>query len=176
MDAKPPVKPLLHPIANVKRAIKKGEIWSNEVRETMAYFGINNQWATFYLISEAVNLEASMLIDADDFCYVDWGSVSKVGLNPPEGATIPFQVWTHPHPRGDAYWSMTDKNSLAIASAVGLISKAIVLGRGEMKIANWIKQGADEPIQTTGPLSHWTEEKIVKNIITNKNWLNGVEE
>ena len=161
MEAKPPVGPKLHPLDDVESALNRGDLWCDEVRETMAYFGVNDFWPWFYAISETTGMEASLLIDATGLCYVDWGTVSRVGLNPPEGATIPFQVWTHTHPKGFAYWSVTDKSTLSITSVAKILSKAIVLGKGEMKIAEWFESGAESPIAPDGPLSCWSDESVV---------------
>ncbi len=174
-EAKPPVKPILHPLADVESALNRGDVWSDEVRETMAYFGVNDLWPWFYSISETTGMEASMLIDATGLCYVDWGTVSRVGLNPPEGATIPFQVWTHTHPKGFAYWSVTDKSTLAITSVAKILNKAIVLGKGEMKIAEWCESGAESPLAFDGPLSYWSDESVVFTECGPSPWIEGVD-
>ena len=174
MGAKPPVTPKLHPLSDVESSLNRGDVWCDEVRETMAFFGINNLWQWFYQISETVGMEASMLIDSDGFCFVDWGTVSRVGLNPPEGATIPFQVWTHTHPNGFAYWSATDKNTLAITSAAKILTKAIVLGKGEMKSTEWFELGAETPLSSTGPLSCWSDEKVIFTENIESPWVEGV--
>jgi hypothetical protein len=81
-------------------------------------------------------------------------------LNPPKGATIPFKVWTHTHPRGNSYWSFTDRQTLAVASVAKIIRKAIVLGRAQMKESVWSEQPASEPLAESGPLSHWSDELV----------------
>ncbi len=158
MEAKPPVTPVLHSLDDLKAALDRGDVWCDEVRETMAYLGINNMWPRFYSISETVGMEVSMLIDAVGNCYIDWGTISRVGLNPPKGAIIPFQIWTHTHPSGDSYWSFTDRQTLAVASAARIIRKAIVLGRNQMKVSVWDEQPATEPLAESGPLIHWSNE------------------
>ncbi|MDP6742510.1 MAG: hypothetical protein QF807_07265 [Candidatus Thalassarchaeaceae archaeon] len=173
--AKPPVKPILHPLADVESALNRGDVWSDEVRETMAYFGVNDLWPWFYSISETTGMEASMLIDATGLCYVDWGTVSRVGLNPPEGATIPFQVWTHTHPKGFAYWSVTDKSTLAITSVAKILNKAIVLGKGEMKTTEWFESGAESPLAFDGPLSYWSDESVVFTECGPSPWIEEVD-
>lgn len=159
-EAKPPVTPVLHPLDAVNAALERGDVWCDEVRETMAYLGINNLWPRFYSISETVGMEVSMLVDAVGNCYIDWGTISRVGLNPPKGAIIPFQIWTHTHPRGDSYWSSTDRQTLAVASAARIIRKAIVLGRNQMKVSVWGEQPAAEPLADSGPLIYWSDEPI----------------
>lgn len=174
MEAKPPVTPILHSLADVEASLNRGDVWCDEVRETMAYFGANDIWPWFYYISESVGMEASMLIDAAGLCYVDWGTISRVGLNPPEGATIPFQVWTHTHPNGSSYWSATDKSTLAITSAAKILTKAIVLGKGEMKSAEWFEAGAETPIESHGPLSCWSDEGVVLIECVKSPWIEEV--
>ena len=159
-EAKPPVTPVLHPLEVVEEALERGDVWSDEVRETMAYLGINNHWPWFYSISETVGMEVSMLVDAEGLCFIDWGTISRVGLNPPKGATIPFKIWTHTHPRGNSYWSLTDRQTLAVASVAKIIRKAIVLGRAQMKVSVWSEQPASEPLAESGPLSHWSDELV----------------
>jgi hypothetical protein len=141
----------------------------------MAYFGVNDLWPWFYSISETTGMEASMLIDATGLCYVDWGTVSRVGLNPPEGATIPFQVWTHTHPKGFAYWSVTDKSTLAITSVAKILNKAIVLGKGEMKTTEWFESGAESPLAFDGPLSYWSDESVVFTECGPSPWIEEVD-
>ena len=159
-EAKPPVTPVLHPLDAVNAALERGDVWCDEVRETMAYLGINDHWPWFYSISETVGMEVSMLVDAEGLCFIDWGTISRVGLNPPKGATIPFKIWTHTHPRGDSYWSLTDRQTLAVASAARIIRKAIVLGQDQMKVSVWSEQPVAEPLADSGPLSHWSDELV----------------
>jgi len=159
-EPRPPVAPVLHPLDVVEEALERRDVWCDEVRETMAYLGINNHWPWFYSLSETVGMEVSMLVDAEGLCYIDWGTISRVGLNPPKGATIPFQIWTHTHPRGDSYWSLTDRQTLAVASVAKIIRKAIVLGRAQMKESVWSEQPAVEPLAESGPLSHWSDELV----------------
>ena len=159
-EARPPVAPVLHSLDAVEAALEQGDVWSDEVRETMAYLGVNNHWPWFYSISETVGMEVSMLVDAEGLCFIDWGTISRVGLNPPKGATIPFKIWTHTHPRGDSYWSLTDRQTLAVASVAKIIRKAIVLGRSQMKESLWSEQPATKPLAESGPLSHWSDELV----------------
>ena len=174
-EARPPVAPVLHPLGVVEEALERRDVWSDEVRETMAYLGINDHWPWFYSLSETVGMEVSMLVDAEGLCYIDWGTISRVGLNPPKGATIPFQIWTHTHPRGNSYWSMTDRQTLAVASVAKIIRKAIVLGRAQMKESVWSEQPAAEPLAESGPLSHWTDELVQQVEMGVSPWIAEVE-
>ena len=160
-DARPPVEPVLHPTEDVEAALERGDVHCDAVRQTLAYLGSNEQWSWFYSISDLVGMEVSLLIDGDGQCFVDWGTVSRVGLNPPEGGVIPFRVWVHTHPSGNAYWSATDLHTLAVASAARIMLSAFVLGRGEMKCAHWTAEAVEQPLDTFGPLSNWTDESVV---------------
>ena len=86
----------------------------------------SKQWEEIYRISSALGREVSILIDADDSIWIDWGDQSEVTLSPPYGAKIPFKLWVHTHPNMLAYWSFTDQNSLQIAS--NILETAYVLG------------------------------------------------
>ena len=174
-EPRPPVAPVLHPLDVVEEALERRDVWCDEVRETMAYLGINNHWPWFYSLSETVGMEVSMLVDAEGLCYIDWGTISRVGLNPPKGATIPFQIWTHTHPRGNSYWSMTDRQTLAVASVAKIIRKAIVLGRAQMKESVWSEQPAAEPLAESGPLSHWPDELVQQVEMCVSPWIAEVE-
>ncbi len=169
-DAKPPVTPRLHPIKDVEQALYSEDVWSPIVRETMAWLACNDAWEWFYSISELAGMEASILIDAEDKCYVDWGTISRVGLRPPAGAIIPFQVWTHTHPRGNSYWSYTDRQTLSIASAAKILTKAIVLGRREIKVSKWSETPSDDGLSSSGPLAHWSAEDATDLIGTPSPW------
>jgi hypothetical protein len=160
-DAIPPVEPVLHPVEDVEAALERGDVHCDAVRQTLAYFGTNEEWSFFYSISDIAGMEVSLLIDGAGQCFVDWGTVSRVGLNPPEGGVIPFRVWVHTHPSGNSYWSATDRNTLAVASAARIMQSAIVLGHGEMKCAHWTAEPAEQPLAPEGPLSNWTDESVI---------------
>lgn len=121
------------------------------------------RWDLIYLLSETAGLEASVLIDANDEVYVDWGSPGRVPLQAHVGATIPFKVWVHTHPGFSAYWSSTDRNSLAIAT--GILEHALVLGKDGVKssmnkmfneVSNYFT-----PISYVGMLSNWQESDAI---------------
>lgn len=160
VGASPPVEPVLHPTSIVDAALERGDVHCDEVRQSLAWLGLNEYWSHFYVISEIAGMEVSLLIDADDRCYVDWGTQSRVGLNPPAGSRVPFKVWTHTHPSGDPYWSVTDKQTLAIASAARLIERALVLGCYALKQAVWSLEPTQDSIAPEGPLSQWTNEEF----------------
>ncbi len=158
--ARPPVTPRLHPMRNIISAIGDDDLWGDAVRESMAWLGLNGFWSEFYKFSEITSVEVSMLIDAEDNCFVDWGTESRVGLNPPAGGIVPFKVWVHTHPFGSSYWSATDRNTLAIASAARILDSALVLGRGESKMTHWFAEGTTPSLADSGPLHNWSEEAV----------------
>ena len=121
------------------------------------------RWDAVYAISMLAGLETSVLIDADDVVFIDWGTSGRVPLKPPVGARMPFKIWAHTHPGFAAYWSATDTNSLAIGS--GILRKAIVLGSPGPKTAINLAFDEDYVCQNTinanGPLSNWSDEKVI---------------
>jgi len=120
------------------------------------------RWDAVYAISLLAGLETSVLIDADDAVFIDWGTSGRVPLKPPVGARMPFKTWVHTHPGFAAYWSVTDTNSLAIGS--GILRQAIVLGSPGPKTAINLTFNEDYEYQNTinasGPLSNWSDEPV----------------
>jgi len=111
-----------------------------------------------YLLSQSEFKEISILIDADDRVWVDWGSSGEVQLRPPAKSRLPYKVWIHTHPRCGAYWSITDKTSLAIAST--LLEKALVLGVDGVLFSS-SDGGENMPkLANTGPLNRWSAEEV----------------
>ncbi len=130
-----------------------------EQRLTSALAGAGNDgdWAKVWTIADAIGVEVSLLFDADDGVWVDIGTPGSVRLDPPSGARLPFRLWVHSHPR-EAYWSATDRRTLAIASSV--LTEALVLGHDHLKRS---RSGADAPyprLDSEGPLSEWSDEAI----------------
>jgi hypothetical protein len=121
------------------------------------------RWDAVYAISLLAGLETSVLIDADDMVFIDWGTSGRVPLKPPVGARMPFKIWAHTHPGFPAYWSATDTNSLAIGS--GILRQAIVLGAPGSKTAINLAFNDDYECQNTinanGPLSNWSDEPVI---------------
>jgi hypothetical protein len=120
------------------------------------------RWDAVYAISLLAGLETSVLIDADDEVFIDWGTSGRVPLKPPVGARMPFKTWVHTHPGFAAYWSATDTNSLAIGS--GILRQAIVLGAPGPKVAINLAFNKDydasSTINASGPLSSWSDEPV----------------
>ena len=90
---------------------------------------------------------------------MDIGSTGRVALSPPNGSRIPFQLWIHTHP-WDAYWSITDKETLSIAT--GILEKALVLGHDHL--VRTVHHEGESPdssgsrLAIGGSLMHWTAE------------------
>jgi len=120
------------------------------------------RWDAVYALSLLAGLETSVLIDADDMVFIDWGTSGRVPLKPPVGARMPFKMWAHTHPGFAAYWSATDTNSLAIGSAI--LRQAIVLGAPGPKTAINLAFNETYVCQNTinanGPLSNWSDERV----------------
>jgi len=136
--------------------LSTGEVDCKEVEELIELLAINENWLPIYLISESVTREVSILIDAEGKIWVDWGDVGEVKLNPPVGSILPFKLWIHTHPRSNAYWSPTDRNSLAIAS--GILDRALVLGKNG--ILSTSKCEFDKCSVNGHHTNQWTEESV----------------
>ena len=119
------------------------------------------RWDGVYILSVLAGVETSVLIDADDKVFIDWGTAGQVTLQPPIGGRSPFKVWVHTHPRFASYWSVTDKNSLSLGATI--LEKAIVLGEPGPKFStNSSYSEMEGPfINDQGPLAQWTEEEPV---------------
>jgi hypothetical protein len=150
-----PVIPLFDVVTDI---IGTGDIDHELVRGGIAHLALNENWLPVYILSQITNREVSILIDADDKVWVDWGSQSEVKLHPPAGSSIPFKMWIHTHPRGDAYWSDTDKTS--IASVGTILQRALVLGNSGILFTSYNDDELVPKCSNTGPLSHWSEEDV----------------
>ena len=116
------------------------------------------KWEEIYRLSSALAREVSILIDADNSIWSDWGNQSRVTLSPPYGSKIPFKLWVHTHPNMLAYWSITDQNSLQIAS--NILETAYVLG-GDGLLSTSSNCSPEEAIRglswSDETVSSWTE-------------------
>jgi hypothetical protein len=120
----------------------------------------HGRWDLVYNLSLIAGLETSVLIDANGAIQIDWGSPGRVPLRPPVGMMAPFRLWVHTHPGFHAYWSSTDRNSLAVAQ--GILDRALVLGAPGVKESRNIgEEGSTKRIGMIGPLSSWTDQEIV---------------
>ena len=120
------------------------------------------RWDGVYILSVMAALETSVLIDADDKVFIDWGTAGQVTLQPPVGGRLPFKLWVHTHPRFASYWSSTDTNSLALGA--GILESAMVLGQPGPKHSSnrtFVEVESTGMIRESGPLNKWTEEAPV---------------
>ena len=116
-------------------------------------------WDKIYQISEFFGQEISILVDAQERIFVDWGSISRVELTPPLGSVVPFKLWLHTHPRNQAFWSETDQYSLFIAERI--LEQAIVLGMdGILSTSNTnlleLKPSIDQSCWTLEQVTAWS--------------------
>lgn len=120
------------------------------------------RWDGVYVLSVIAGLETSVLIDADEKIFIDWGTAGQVTLQPPVGGRLPFKLWVHTHPRFASYWSMTDTNSLSLGA--GILETAMVLGQpGPKHSINRALVEVENAayLADQGPLSQWTDEAPV---------------
>lgn len=169
---------------------------AEDVVGELVVFAKQDKWDSIYLISKLAGREVSILIDAKGEVFVDWGGPGLVPLSPPVGAKIPFRLWVHTHPFGFAYWSGTDQRSLSQAPLI--LDNAWVMGKNGvlsstcMPDAHTIagarigvafkgigfKEADTNRIDTAGPLSRWTAEKVCSwdnwqnKLKTSSPWLN----
>ncbi len=136
--------------------LSHGEVDCKEMQEVIEKLVTDQNWLPIYLISESVAREVSILIDAEDKIWVDWGNIGEVTLKPPIGATLPFKLWLHTHPRNSAYWSATDRSSLNLVN--GILDRALVLGMNGMLSAS--KRDETEVLVESEQSFGWTEELV----------------
>ncbi len=151
-----------HPMGEVLRAVLGGDHDSLVIRETIGQMALEGCWEEVWNIADSMGREVSILLDRMERVFVDVGTAGSVILRPPEGSEIPFKLWVHTHPRL-AYWSQTDKDSLATYS--NLIEEALVLGFDHLKRT---VNGRDhhQALADEGPLSRWSSEPNVSY----RNW------
>lgn len=133
------------------------DVESELSREFVIEHAKQGNWYFIYLLSKSVAREVSILVDANDNYWVDWGTIGRVKLSPPTGSVLPFKLWVHTHPSNTAFWSITDRNSLDMAK--GILEAALVLGE------NGLLSTALQPITSTtvddiNTNLQWTEEKV----------------
>jgi len=154
---RPALETRRHPMGEVRRAVLEGDHDSLVIRETIGQMALEGCWEDVWKIADSMGREVSILLDRRERVFVDVGTAGSVILRPPEGSEIPFRLWVHTHPRL-AYWSQTDKDSLARYS--NLIEEALVLGFDHLKRT---VNGGDHPraLAEEGPLSRWSSEPNV---------------
>ena len=120
------------------------------------------RWDGVYVLSVMAGLETSVLIDAEDRVFIDWGTAGQVTLQPPVGGRLPFKLWVHTHPRFASYWSGTDTNSLSLGARI--LEAALVLGQPgpkHSKNRSMMEVEDTSMLGDHGPLSQWTDEEPV---------------
>ena len=147
----------IHPESEVKEAIDTGDHDSIVIRETIGQLALEGRWSEIWAIADSMGREVSILLDRRNRAFVDIGTAGRVNLSPPDGSEVPFRLWVHTHPR-DAYWSSTDRGSLALYS--GLLDEALVLGFDHLK-RSVNGSGHTNPLELEGPLSRWSSEEVV---------------
>ena len=124
-----------------------------------------HRWDVVYSLSLMANLETSVLIDQNDMISIDWGDPGMVRLDPPIGFMAPFKLWVHTHPGFDAYWSGTDR--LSLANAGPMIETALVLGStGVKRSLNMALLGlTGESLGEDGSLRNWSDEGSILGML-----------
>ena len=154
-----PVLPRLHPTVNVWHAIQNGNLRDEAILQSLAFYGVEGNWEAVWIIADALKREVSLLFDSQDLVWVDVGNRGMVRLSPPLGSRLPLRLWVHTHP-WDAYWSGTDRRTLASVS--GVLEQALVLGHNHFVRANCMEfsptDSTDRRLAMDGTLMHWTDE------------------
>ena len=157
-----PVSPLLHPTQEIAHAMQEGNLRSDAILQSLAYYAVEGDWQGVWILADAMKREISLLFDSQGLIWVDVGTPGMVRLSPPLGSRLPLRLWVHSHP-WDAYWSGTDRRTLATVS--GVLEKAFVLGHDHMVRAICKEQPSDDSsdrrLAIEGPLMQWTDEYAV---------------
>jgi hypothetical protein len=141
--------------------LDEGDMNNNKVRNLVCELVRNENWFPIFCLSELVAREVSILVDAGNNISIDWGTIGRVTLSPPYGSVYPFKLWVHTHPRGSAYWSQTDLNSLSYV--IGILDKAIVLGQDGILSTSLI-ESENQILNNIQPKFEWSKELV-------KSWL-----
>ena len=133
------------------------DVESESSREFVIERAKQGNWYFIYLLSERVAREVSILVDANDNYWVDWGTIGRVKLSPPTGSVLPFKLWVHTHPSNTAYWSITDRNSLDMAK--GILEEALVLGENGL-LSTTLQPITSSTVDNIHSNLQWTEEEV----------------
>jgi hypothetical protein len=155
------ILPRLHPTEDIEEAIHSGDLRADALLQSFAYYAVEGDWLSVWNIADRLKREVSILFDAQDWVWVDIGTIGMVRLSPPLGSQLPLRLWVHTHP-WNAYWSETDRRTLATVS--GVLDKALVLGHDhfvrtvhEVCVnSEWTE--TDSRLAIDGPLMSWTDE------------------
>ena len=153
------IQPKLHPEEDILVAIQGTDLRADAIVQSLAFHAVEENWESLWTIADSLKREVSVLFDNQGLIWVDIGTPGMVRLSPPIGSQIPFQLWIHTHP-WDAYWSITDKETLSIAT--GILEKALVLGHDHLVRTvhheGESTEASESRLATGGPLMHWTAE------------------
>ena len=133
------------------------DVESELSREFVIEQAKQSNWYFIYLLSKSAAREVSILVDANDHYWVDWGTIGSVKLSPPTGSVLPFKLWVHTHPSNTAYWSITDRNSLDMAK--GILEEALVLGENGL-LSTTLQPITSSTVDNVNPNLQWTEEEV----------------
>ena len=133
------------------------DVESEIVKDYIIEQVVKENWYMVYLISKLVSREVSILVDANDHYWVDWGTIGSVKLSPPTGSVLPFKLWVHTHPSNTAYWSITDRNSLDMAK--GILEEALVLGEDGL-LSTALQPITSNTVDDINSNLQWTEEEV----------------
>lgn len=133
---------------------------ADDTTEIIVELARRGEWDSVYFLSVSAGRELSVLFDAENTVHVDWGGPGLVPLHPPLGISIPFRLWVHTHPHGHAYWSSTDRQSIAQGTII--LERAQVLGgNGILSTTRMENPSSDGRLDASGPLARWTEEQVL---------------
>ena len=133
------------------------DVESELSREFVIEQAKQSNWYFIYLLSKSAAREVSILVDANDHYWVDWGTIGSVKLSPPTGSVLPFKLWVHTHPSNTAYWSITDRNSLNMAK--GILEEALVLGEDGL-LSTALQPITSNTVDDINSNLQWTEEEV----------------
>ena len=153
------VLPRLHPSHDIQRAVHGNDLRADAILQSLAFYAVEKDWESLWKIADTLRREVSVLFDDQGLIWVDVGTPGMVRLSPPIGSRIPLRLWVHTHP-WNAYWSVTDKRTLASVS--GVLDRALVLGHDHIVQTMHHQEGltgfSDARLGTEGGLVHWTAE------------------
>ena len=163
------VQPAQHSEEAIVDAIASGDLHHNVILEILAYHAQQADWPSLWRVADSLKREVSVLFASQDLIWVDIGTRGQVIMSPPIGCKLPLRLWIHTHP-WDAYWSATDRRTLAAASRI--LDEALVLGHDHFIRTRKCQPPllrevvADSSIDymrlaLTGPLMNWTDEAAV---------------
>ena len=151
------ISPHIHSELKINQVVTSGVHDSIIIKETLAGFAQKKDWISLWHLADVLGREVSILYDQESTIWVDIGTSGRVELAPPIGSLTPYKLWIHTHPR-DAYWSSTDRDTLAIYSEI--LDEAIVLGFDHFKRTLNLENYSSDTLEDTGPLSKWSDEPI----------------